>query len=131
MREGLPKLKDFPAAIGGSSIRRSVQRQAGSRLRPQTVESLFLFGSMDSWFFLFFPRWLILLVAGPEETKNRAGMEVLRLIQIRVATPSLRNRARVSRKNIGSCPTKGVGMVLHSGPRPHKGRFEFDKTPSA
>jgi hypothetical protein len=28
---------------------------------------------MDSWFFLSFPAVLILLIAGPEETKNLAG----------------------------------------------------------
>jgi hypothetical protein len=29
------------------------------------------------------PRWLFLVVAGPEETKNLAGERALRLIQIR------------------------------------------------
>ena len=31
--------------------------------------------------FLCLPRWLFLLIAGPEETKNLAGQEILRLIQ--------------------------------------------------
>jgi hypothetical protein len=40
---------------------------------------------------------LISLVAGPEEAKNRAGKESLRLIQTRLATPSLQKiSARLS-----------------------------------
>jgi len=40
--------------------------------------------------FLCVPRVLMMLVAGPEEAKNLAGRGVLRLIQIRLAKPSLR-----------------------------------------
>src|SRR5262249_35944321 len=36
--------------------------------------------------FLCLPRWLFLLIAGPEETKNLAGQEILCLIQNRLAT---------------------------------------------
>ena len=37
----------------------------------------------------FSPLRLISAIAGPEETKNLAGQNVLRLIQIRLATSSL------------------------------------------
>jgi hypothetical protein len=44
---------------------------------------------MDSWFFLLFPAALI-LITGPEEGEEPSGEEaVLRLIQIRLTTPSL------------------------------------------
>ncbi len=54
------------------------------------LELFALVESMDSWFFLsVFPAELILVVAGPEGAKNLAGENVLRLIRIRLATPSL------------------------------------------
>jgi hypothetical protein len=55
---------------------------------------------MDSWFFPFsVPAGLILFgIAGPEETKNQRG-DALRLIQIRLATPSLAKIAPVSQAN--------------------------------
>ena len=40
-------------------------------------------------------------MAGPEETKNRAGRVVLRLIQIRLATPSLAKIYRAPRSMVG------------------------------
>jgi hypothetical protein len=39
--------------------------------------------------FLSFPRRIDSAIAGLEEAKNPSGGEVLRLIQIRLATPSL------------------------------------------
>jgi hypothetical protein len=38
-------------------------------------------------------------VAGPEETKNLAGEDVLRLIQIRLATPSLEKSRPLGKQN--------------------------------
>jgi hypothetical protein len=50
--------------------------------------------------------------AGPEETKNQRGKEGLRLIQIRLTTPSL---AKIS----PTCQTNSPQSANH--------RFEFDK----
>jgi len=45
---------------------------------------------MGSWMFPFcFPAGGDSAIAGPEEAKNLAGVNALRLIQIRLATPSL------------------------------------------
>ena len=47
----------------------------------------------------FFSAPLVLVVAGPEETKYPAGKKVLRLIRIRLATPSLTKIRSVSQDN--------------------------------
>jgi hypothetical protein len=59
---------------------------------------------------------LISLIAGPEEAKNRAGKESLRLIQTRLATPSLQkiSPACQSRKPSLESPTQ-VRRQLFSG----------------
>jgi hypothetical protein len=59
---------------------------------------------------------LISLIAGPEEAKNRAGKESLRLIQIRLATPSLQKSSPAcqSRKPSLESPTQ-VRRQLFSG----------------
>jgi hypothetical protein len=55
---------------------------------------------MDSWFFLPFPATLI-LVAGPEGDEERSGAKVLRLIQIRLATPSFdKNRVNCQHNSL-------------------------------
>ena len=60
---------------------------------------------MDSYGFPFFvPAALILKVAGPEETKNLAGRNVLRLIRIRLTTSSLEKILPVCQDN--SPPTQ-------------------------
>jgi hypothetical protein len=57
----------------------------------------------DQWihdfFFFPFPRYVDFGNAGPEKAKNLAGKTVLRLIQIRLATPSLIKITPVSQEN--------------------------------
>jgi hypothetical protein len=50
-------------------------------------------------FFLSFPRRVAFWIAGPEEAKNLGGAKGLRLIQIRLATPSLEKIFRVGKTN--------------------------------
>jgi hypothetical protein len=50
------------------------------------------------------PAELILLVAGREEAKNLAGKKILRLIQIRVATPSLEKSRLLVKHNRRKAP---------------------------
>jgi hypothetical protein len=51
----------------------------------------------------FFPAELLFVVAGPEETKNPAGANILRLIRIRLATASLKkSHLLVKRKMSGA-----------------------------
>jgi hypothetical protein len=61
---------------------------------------------------------LISLIAGPEEAKNLAGKESLRLIQIRLATPSLQKISPACqwRKPSLESPTQ-VRRQLFSGTR--------------
>jgi hypothetical protein len=47
-------------------------------------------GSRDSWLFFLIPAQINFGTAGLDETKNRAERGVLRLIQIRLATASLK-----------------------------------------
>ena len=50
-----------------------------------------------------FPRYVDFGIAGPEETKNLAGENVLRLIQIRLATPSFEKISPVSQDRNDAC----------------------------
>jgi hypothetical protein len=50
--------------------------------------------------FLSFPAVLIQLAAGPDEAKNLAGQKGLRLIQIRLATPSLQKFTPACQDNL-------------------------------
>jgi len=49
--------------------------------------------------FLFFPAAFISTTAGLEEAKHPGGEDILRLIQIRLATPSLETICRVGKTN--------------------------------
>jgi hypothetical protein len=80
-----------------------------------------------SSFLFFFPAtWIS--VAGPEETKNPAGKEVLRLIQIRLATPSL---AKISPTRQTNSPQQRItdssskNAVSFSSARTHAQRNAF------
>ena len=57
-------------------------------MRSQFAEFVFCPGSLESWFFLPFPRYIDVGIAGPEEAKNLAGRKALGLIQIRLTTAS-------------------------------------------
>ena len=71
---------------------------------------------MDSWFFLSFPRYVDSAIAGPEEAKNLAG-KVLRLIQIRLATPSLEKSRQlvktIRRKRRSPIPVPETPSTIH------------------
>jgi hypothetical protein len=61
---------------------------------------------MGSLFFFPFPAELSLTIAGPEETKNLAGRNVLRLIQIRIATSSLEEISSGCQDNSPQTPNR-------------------------
>jgi len=64
---------------------------------------------MDSSFFLSFPRYIDSAIAGPEGAKILAGVNVLRLIQIRLTTLSFEKIAfSCQDKNVRE---PGLGLI--------------------
>jgi len=65
---------------------------------------------VDSWFFLSFPRYIDSVIRGSGRDEEPAGT-ILRLIRIRLATPSLAKITPASQAGNGACNL--TGMVGH------------------
>jgi hypothetical protein len=68
---------------------------------------------MHAWFFLSFPAPLHVWNAGPEKAKNLAGQKVLRLIQIRLAPPSLKKSRLPVKPIFLAATTKDLRNQIH------------------